>query len=1081
MKSSLAKDTFRQVRKSLGRFLSIFLIVALGVGFFAGIKATAPDMKITADKYFDDYRLMDIRLISTVGFNEDDIKEIQKLSEIEGISPGYSVDLLAEYGENSFVVKLLSIPLDKVNTDDKSYINRVKLVEGRFPEKPGEILAEHGNGINPSFPIGSKVKFSSGTDEDIKSFIKRDEYTVVGLVDTPYYLSFERGNTNIGTGKISCFMMLPEEEFELSVYTDVYLTVEEARGIMTYDDEYDDILDPIKEKLKNIGESRAEERYKEIVDEANEKLNKAKDELKESESKLQEELSKAEEKLQNSRRDIENGERELQRREREFNIQIANGENMLKQEESKLENAELEYQKNLALFNEKKAEASKKLEEAELQITNGEKEIEEKEFKLNQLKESLNLMEDATERAKTIELIEYSEQEIAKAKQELEEAKKELEKGKQELIEGENELNAAKKAIDQGRIKINSERQKLKDSKEKALAEFRKARQELIEGREEYEKGYEEYLKSKEDAEKEIEEARNKIAKEEKKLEDIEKPEWYVLKRSETYDYIDYELAADRIDAVSKVFPVFFLAIAILVSLTTMTRMVDEERSYIGTLKALGYSNMAIASKYLIYAALASVSGGIFGLLLGLKILPTVIFNAYRIMYIMPDVIIEFDLTNSTLSLLVAIAATIMATWAACRHELSETPALLLRPKAPKPGKRIFLERITFIWSRLKFTQKVTARNILRYKKRFIMTVLGISGCTALLVTGFGLKDSIMDIVNKQFNEIFKYQMSVELKKGLKIGQTNDSIEYIDEDNGIKDYMLIHEKSIDIGKGKSEQTVQLIVPEDANRIQDFIILKNRLTGNRLLMDDEGVILTEKAAKLIDAEVGDEIYIIDEDNNKLNVKIKGITENYAAHYMYMTSNLYEDVFGEKVEMEKILAHTIDTSKKFEDNLSRELLKLDDISSVTFTTGISDDYEDMLGSLNYVIIVIIIAAGSLAFIVLYNLTNINISERFREIATIKVLGFYDNEVAKYIYRENIILSLLGTILGLVLGIFLHKFVIDTVEIESIMFGREIKNLSFIYSAALTIIFSAFVNFAMYYKLKNIDMVESLKSVD
>jgi putative ABC transport system permease protein len=446
----------------------------------------------------------------------------------------------------------------------------------------------------------------------------------------------------------------------------------------------------------------------------------------------------------------------------------------------------------------------------------------------------------------------------------------------------------------------------------------------------------------------------------------------------------------------------------------------------------------------------------------------------------MPEVITQFNFTYAFISSTVAVFATLIAAWVAIRGELKETPALLLRPKTPKPGKRIFLENITFIWSRMKFTHKVTARNIFRYKKRFIMTVLGISGCTALLLTGFGLKDSIVSIVGKQFDELYKYQLAIEVKENDK-EEMRDVIEFINRDNGITDYILINEKAIDIGRGNVEKTVNFIVPENSNKLQDFITLRERKSQKAIPLTDDGVVLSEKMAKLLDVNVGDKIYIKDEDDNKLYVKVTGITENYANHFMYMSRNLYEKVFGKEVDYQRILCKTSSTDKEFEDRLSERLLKMDNISSVSFTTGVSDNFNETLGSLNYVIMVIIMAAGALAFVVLYNLTNINIGERYREIATIKVLGFYDNEVANYIYRENFILTIIGTALGLVLGIFLHRYVIVTTEIEIIMFGREIKPISFVYSAALTLLFSVLVSIAMYYRLKKIDMVASLKSVD
>lgn len=658
---------------------------------------------------------------------------------------------------------------------------------------------------------------------------------------------------------------------------------------------------------------------------------------------------------------------------------------------------------------------------------------------------------------------------------------KELEEETQKLILAEQELQNAKKNIDEGKIKLEEERKKLEASKKKALKEFDEARNRLNSAKKEYESGCEEYLNEKKESEEKLDEAREKIAKGEKELKEIEKPKWYVLKRSETRDFIDYGMAADRIDAIAQVFPLFFFVIAVLVCLTTMTRMVDEERGYIGSLKAMGYSNMHIASKYLIYAAIASISGSIVGLLIGFKVFPTVIFNSYRIMYIMPSVITEFNTFYAIISTAGAVFATTMAALVACYSELRETPALLLRPKSPKMGKRILLERIGFIWSRLKFTQKVTARNLFRYKKRFFMTIIGISGCTALLLAGFGLKDSIVSIAVKQFDEIYKYQMALEFKDGINKGETNGVVDFLKEDSRIKDYMLVKEQALDIGKGNIEKTANLIVPENLDEINNFIILRNRISGEKILVPENGVVLTEKVAKLLKANVGDEIYIKVEEDKKAKVKVAGITENYSFHYIYMSPYLYEKAFGKDVEFKKILVKTVDTDKAFEDKISKEILKYKDVSSINFIAGMSKSFKDTIGSLNYVVLVLIFSAGALAFVVLYNLTNIHISERIREIATIKVLGFYDEEVSKYVYRENVILTIIGTAVGLVLGVFLHKFIILTGETEFIMFGREIRFVSFVYSAILTIFFSLLVNFVMYFKLKKIDMVESLKSID
>jgi putative ABC transport system permease protein len=534
-------------------------------------------------------------------------------------------------------------------------------------------------------------------------------------------------------------------------------------------------------------------------------------------------------------------------------------------------------------------------------------------------------------------------------------------------------------------------------------------------------------------------------------------------------------------NAIAGVFPVFFFLVAALVCLTTMTRMVDEQRIYIGTYKALGYSKSTIASKYLLYAAFASISGSIFGFTLGFKIFPTVIFNAYRIMYTLPDVVTAFNTFYAVASTAAAVIVTTLAAWFACYNELKAEPATLMRLKAPKSGKRILMERIKFLWSRFNFIQKITARNLFRYKKRFFMTVIGIGGCTALLLTGFGLKDSIMSIVTKQFEELYQYDMTMSIKENLSIDKALELNKFISKEGRISDYMLIKQQNIDVGSDKKEKSVSLIVPESTEEMEKFITFRERTTGINVPFEKDGVILTEKLSKQLQVGVGDDIYIKDGDGKRINIKVRGITENYISHYVYMPPSLYESLYNEKLEYQQILAKTTDTTKEFENKLSTDMLKNSSIRSVGFTTGISNDFEDIIGSLNYVVLVLIFSAGALAFVVLYNLTNINVMERIREIATIKLLGFYDNEVSAYVYRENIFLTLFGIIFGLVLGVLLHKFIIVTAEVDYIMFGREIKPMSYIYSSILTMFFSGLVNFVMYFRLKKISMVESLKSVD
>ena len=512
-----------------------------------------------------------------------------------------------------------------------------------------------------------------------------------------------------------------------------------------------------------------------------------------------------------------------------------------------------------------------------------------------------------------------------------------------------------------------------------------------------------------------------------------------------------------------------------------MTRMVDEQRSTIGTLKALGYSKVTIASKYIIYAAIASIAGSIVGFSIGMYVFPMVIFNAYGIMYSLPSFEFKFDiyLALSTTALVVLI--TTSATLFACYKELIETPSLLMRPKAPKNGKRIFLERITFLWKRLSFTEKLTARNIFRYKKRFFMTVIGISGCTALIIAGFGIKDSIKAIVNVQFGEIIKHDLNISLDKKSSIEDKDNIFNKYKEDSRVSSIMSISQYNGKVTVNGEDKQITLTVPSDIEEYKDFLIFRNRINKKEVLLENKGALLSEKLARDLNVKVGDTILVDNGDSSKKEVLVTGTTETYLGHYVYMSEDYYREVFGDEAVYNTLIAKLQDTSKDAEDKLGADLVDEGIVKSISFYTGTIESFNDTVSSLNFVVIVLIVSAGALAFVVLYNLTNVNISERLREIATIKVLGFYDKEVSAYVYRENIILTIIGSLVGLGLGTALHRFIMVTVELESVMFGRTISFTSYLAAFLITLAFAVFVNLAMYYKLKNIPMVESLKSVE
>lgn len=872
----IRKEFVLEIKKSFHRFISIFFIVVLGVAFFTGIRATEPDMKISADAFYDESKLLDIRILSTYGLTQEDIQALEKLEEIQEIEGAYSKDVLCQMEEKQLTVKVLSLPNE---------LNQIVVKEGRMPEKANECIVDTGFLVKSGYQVGDTITIKSGTDEALSETLIEDTYVIVGSCITSYYLSLERGTTTIGNGVLDSFIMVPTDNFSYETFTELYITVNGAEDLFCYSKEYETFIENVIEKIeREVQKEREQARYNSIREEAQKKVDEAKQELKDSEEEANKELSKAKNKK------------------------------------------------------------------------------EKKE----------------------------AEQKIADAKEEIEEA--------------------------------------------------------------------------------------------EQKIEDIKMTEWYVLDRNTIQTYVEYEQDAERIGAVGEVFPIIFFLVAALVSLTTMTRMVEEQRTQIGTLKALGYSKITIAAKYLGYAFLATAGGSIAGGFLGCSVLPYIIINAYTIMYQNLEIIkTPFNLYYTVIAAGIAIACVLGATAVACWKELISSPAELMRPMAPKQGKRVLLERIPFIWKRLNFTRKSTVRNLIRYKKRFFMTIFGIGGCMALMLVGFGIRDSISSIVDLQYGKIHLYDVVLNLEEDRTKKEQKQIEEKLEADNRIKNKKYQYHSTIEIQKEEIEKTVNLIVLEEKEKVEEYYGFHERVSQRELSLSDTGVILSEKAAKVLKVKVGDTIFIKKENEKDIEVLIEGICENYVQHYMFMTKSYYQQLYQEVPDYNELLLSTDTLTEEEFDELAENLLESDGITSVTLTKNSSGRFEDMLENLDIVIVVLIVSAGGLAFIVLYNLNNISINERKRELATIKVLGFYDIEVSQYVYRENIMLTIFGILLGSILGMILHKYVILTCEIDMIMFGRTIRGISYVYGALLTCFFALFINISMHFKLKKIDMATSLKSVE
>lgn len=1097
-----SKDFYMEIRKSPGRFLSILFIVALGVAFFSGIRASEPDMRLTGDAYFDESNLMDIKALSTYGVTQDDVDAISKIDGVEHAEGAYSADFMQIVDKKQKVLHVISL---------QDELNQVKLSDGQMPQKAGECLADQDAG----YKVGDTIKLRSGTSDEVTDTLTTDTLKVVGLCSSPMYISYGRGSATIGTGTISAFVMVPEETFDMDVYTEVYVQVKGAKNEVAFTDGYDKKVQQVLDSIQDITDERAEIRKNELVSEAQEKIDEAREELEQGRADAASELADAAAKIADAEEQLTSGKAQITSGKK----QIASAKNTLSKKERELEQAQNQYNAGLAQLQEGEAqyeaglaqyEAAKP--EAEAKIQTGREEIEKKKQELAAAPAQLEVLKQSVaglEQKQTEGTI--TEEEAATLKELKENQIPQLEdfiaNGEQLIASGEAELDATQKQLDDtaatlaqtkseldaAKASLNGVPQQLASGKsqiQSGWAEIRKQEKKLEEGAAEIAENEAkvaeakiEYANGEEEAAQKIAEGEQKIADAEAKVQDIEKPTWYVYDRDTLTEYSGYGENAERLGAIGRVFPVLFFLVAALISLTSMTRMVEEQRTVIGTMKALGYSKMSIAKKYLGYALIATAGGSVLGVLIGEKILPYIIVYAYGILYQhITHILVPYQWIYAWMAAAAAIVCTMAATFFACYKELVAQPAVLMRPPAPKNGQRVFLERIKFIWKHLSFTWKSCIRNLTRYKKRFFMTVFGIGGCMGLMLVGYGIKDSCYEIAELQFRDIQMYDGSVYLKEDISDEIRQNLLDYMKDDSDISHYMQTSMKNVTLVNGKNKRDTYQVVFSEPKDVKDYFDFHDRKSKEEYTLDDEGVIISEKTGKLLNAKAGDTIEIKDEENGNKKVKIAHICENYMGHYIFFTPSYYEKVYGENSEYNSIFfaGQKGDTQEDY-NKIGEDILTQDGALSVSYMRDIEKQLDDMLKSLNLVIVVLIISAGMLAFVVLYNLNTVNITERQRELATLKVLGFYDLEVAEHVYRENVLLTFIGAAVGVVLGKFLHAFIIDTVEVDTAMFGRNINFSSYMYSLLFTILFSLIVNGIMYFKLKKIDMVESLKSIE
>lgn len=1130
----LLKETLVEIRRSLGRFLSILLIVALGVAFFAGVKASPPDMKASADDYFDRYGLQDIQVFSTLGLDRQDLDAMREVPGVESVQGLYNQDVLVRIDKSEQVWKLFSLP-------ENPEMNLIRVEEGRLPEKPDECLIEGGSmesGLKGTFAIGDKVRIESGTKDPLSDTLKHEEYTVVGKGFTPRYLSFEKGTSAIGSGSVDGFLFVPEAAVKSGYYTEADVTVSGARELDAYSDAYFDVTDPVVKKLEAIADARIEARLKD-----------PRQELTDARQQLKDETEKGEKQLADARQQIRDGEAEIADSEKtltDSRSQLDAGWAQLNQGQAQLDSLQQQVSSGLAQIRQAQAQKAS-LEQAQAQIRDGLTQAQtgrdQAQAGLDQINAGLTQIDAGLAQIDTAALAAQKQQletgiaslqaqiaaveatdpaaaqamkaqlaqlqaslaqvqgaldtaaDLQAQKTQLEAQKQTAQAGLEEADTAIADLNAKQKQVNDGlaqiqaaearlpeleaaQAQIDASRSQLETSRNELNiheGQYQSGQAQLEQGRRDLTKAKAELADGETKLKEETEKGQKKIEDAQKELDELE-PQWIVLDRNSFYSYRDYQSCADRMDGIASVFPVFFFLVAALVCMTTMTRMVDEQRSTIGTLKALGYAWWQIAMKYILYSLLASILGSILGCAVGMVVFPCIIFYAWNTMYTIDTIKTVWQpglmlLASGSVTLVILVT-----TLFSIGRELREVPSQLMRPKAGVAGKQILLEKVPAIWQRIPFLHKVTLRNIFRYKKRFFMTVIGISGCSALLVAGFGINDSISSIVSEQFGAIYQYDAAVTADNDA----LSDPLKKLEGVTGVYEEQDLP-VTLDMDGNKAAATLH-IIPDgtQGKKLTDFVHLDS-LDKEPLTVPEEGALVSQKMAEKLGLKPGSKLTLETADDQKLETTVADVFSQYVGHQVYVSQKTFDDWHVAEQPQDVYLLKTSDQSDDFEEALGGNIMLLDDVRSVSFYSKLQQNFLDMIGSIKMVVVVLVISAAMLAFVVLYNLANVNISERMREIATIKVLGYTEREVDAYVNRESLILAMIGGGTGLILGIWLHRLIMNLAELDDVMFGRIISPLSYLFAFGLTVLFALLVNFVMRFRLRKVEMVESLKAVE
>ena len=1067
MISMLYKNTLLKIKKSFGRYLSILIIVLIGVGFYAGIQATAPDITQVADDYFDTHRLTDFKIVSSLGLTDADLSALSSLEGVEKAVASYSLDALCQ--EDAVRFHALE---DTINT--------VSLLSGRMPQTEQECVADGAN-----YQTGDILCITGDVDGQIKT----TSFTVVGTVQSVLYLSDDYGSSTVGDGTLSSYAFIPKSNFTMEAYTEIYLIVKGTADTMAYSKEYDALTAQAQSRINGIKAEREEARYTEIYDDAKSQLDTNEQTLLQEKADGQKQLDNAKAQLQQNSATLEQERQRAQAELDQAKLELDANAKRLNQGKAELASAEASLAGEEAQQREKLTQAKEQLDSGYTQIdgaleqaglTRGElggavqaltSSIEQQKALLltltpgseeyllcaQTLAQYQTRLEDLTALSQSLDTLNTQQaalrQGLAQLEEQMAQAKAELKSRKEELTQGENSLadgyNQYYQNLQAFTQQMDTNQQKLED-------------------------GYRDYQKSLDTFTAEMAKAEAKLASAKEDLKGMEHAQWHVSGRDVAVGYTRLQSGIDTITSVAAIFPLFFMLIVMLMTSNAMARMIVEERGELGTLLSLGYSGGKIISTYLLYVLSATGIGASAGFFLGCTVIPPLIYSNF--LYNMPPLVLRFDLLSFWCILAAAFLLMALVTLFACHRELHHQPARLMRPLPPKKGQTILLQRVTWVWKRLSFTWKVTMRNLFRYKKRGLMTVVGVAGCTALLLVGFGLRDSMNGVAGQQYGALFTYDQMVVLKNGTD--RLSDTLKEDLTSAGLTAPLLIQQAAYQVESEQQNLDVMLLVPQNTEEFEQYYHLQSMQDGTPMVLDEEGVIVTRKIAELFGVQKGSSITVKDGDNRSFTLPVSGVAQNYISSYLYMTPSLYQKLIGEQPLYNAVVAGYAGGD---DSQLAAELLQNGQVVNAISSRSLQKEYTSAYENLQAIILLLLVVASMLAVIVLYNLTSINISERTREIATLKVLGFRDKETNSYIYREAILLSLVSVAVGLLLGVILHRVVMGTIEDQTVSYFRTIKWYSFVFSGVITLFFTLLMQVITYFKLKTIDMVESLKSVE